>query len=93
MMKKDEYVQDIILSIKIEISKILFNYIIMSYNLNRDKGDDILKIVIRNVLTGEIVEEIHCSESEVNDFIKEFEQASINLNRSKFQIEIKKDDK
>lgn len=52
-----------------------------------------MKIVIRNALTGEIIEEIHCDENGVNDFIKEFEQANINLDKSKFQIEIEKDDK
>ena len=50
-----------------------------------------MKIIIRNILTGEIVEEIYCTEDGVNDFMKEFEQASVNLDKSKFQIEIEKD--
>jgi hypothetical protein len=51
-----------------------------------------MRIIIRNTLTGEVVEEIHCDENGVNDFCKEFEAARINLDISKFQIEIEKDD-
>ena len=52
-----------------------------------------MKIIIRNVLTGEVIEEIHCDENRTNDLTKEVEKISVNLDKSRFQIEIEKDDK